>query len=230
MSPRMALTTACTDSPSKLKVAAPELAPARCGGGAAAASRLMTWPVPRWICGCGPRASVVGSAPCAAPATAPSLPLRTTGTKRSPSRWTVGVGTLAHAASNPASTAARRTAGLAFMRGILGVVLLLLLLLLRLGAQLGAAGLDPAADRVHLRFRRGLGGVGRGLRLRGSAGNGGGPGGSRHRRIGLPHDGRFDLGRFGPRLRPRRRGDCGRRLAPGAVEGAQVQRPLPLRS
>src|SRR6476646_8597230 len=46
MSPRMALTTAWSDSPSKLKLAEPELAP-RFGGGALAALRLMTVPVPR---------------------------------------------------------------------------------------------------------------------------------------------------------------------------------------
>ena len=48
----MALTTACTDSPSKLKVASPVASIA--GGGADATRWLMTWPVPRRICGRGP--------------------------------------------------------------------------------------------------------------------------------------------------------------------------------
>src|SRR6478735_11683415 len=52
MSPRIAFTTACSDSPSKLNVAAPELPP-RFGGGALAALRLMTSPLPRRICAAG---------------------------------------------------------------------------------------------------------------------------------------------------------------------------------
>jgi hypothetical protein len=53
MSPRIALTTACTDSPSKLKVAVPLLACDSDGAAAAAALRLIMVPLPRRITACG---------------------------------------------------------------------------------------------------------------------------------------------------------------------------------
>src|SRR5512141_2044934 len=76
MSPRMALTTACSDSPSKLKVAAPVLAP-RFGGGALAALRLMTLPVPRRMIARGVSSGDCGSAWVCTPlttVTAPEVP------------------------------------------------------------------------------------------------------------------------------------------------------------
>src|SRR5690606_8835264 len=117
MSPRIALTTACSDSPSKLNVAAPE-DPPRLGGGALAAAWLMTWPVPRRICGCRPASDASGSTapapmttvapPSATIASVPAVRICTPAApwragSTSPSRRTVGTGVLAQPASNATS-------------------------------------------------------------------------------------------------------------------------------
>src|SRR6476620_3430644 len=105
MSPRMALTTAWSDSPSKLNVAEPVLAP-RFGGGALAALRLMTVPVPRRTIARGVSSGDWGSAWVCTPLTvvigpvAPAaLDVPAGGTCVSTAfRWTVGAGMLPQAA------------------------------------------------------------------------------------------------------------------------------------
>jgi len=108
----MALTTACTDSPSKLKLAVPVVA-GKPGGGREAAPRLMVWPVPRRICALGPSSSALLSrGSCStplwvrrAPACSVCGPLSAAG---SPSRFTRGETTLAHEANCVAMIAATR--------------------------------------------------------------------------------------------------------------------------
>src|SRR3546814_2265683 len=74
MSPRIALITACSDSPSKLKVVSP-VVPARFGGGEAATALLIVRPVPRRICACGRLASSSGKASAdTGPAAVPAWP------------------------------------------------------------------------------------------------------------------------------------------------------------
>ena len=93
----MALTTACTDSPSKLKVAEPLLAPPSEGSGALAALRLIICPLPRRICACGPVTGASSSfmaAVCAAPGT--TSPVAAGAVRR-----TSGTGVLAQPASRP---------------------------------------------------------------------------------------------------------------------------------
>src|SRR5688500_10882456 len=238
MSPRIALTTACSDSPSKLNVASPVL-PARFGGGDAAASRSITTPLPRRICARGMSASGVVPSAVAAPGVPGA------GTCVPASRRTVGDGEEAQAARQ----AARQAASAALARessievwviaGILGAVFgRRRRLLLRLAAQLRAARLDALADGFHLVLRRPYAGLlvpgllwGRGDRH----GNRVGRAGRGHRDAGVARSGslpglrlrlrlrlrllrtrRGGLARAGTRLR--RRGHRRWRLATGAVE------------
>src|SRR5690606_25136906 len=104
MSPRIALTTACSDSPSKLKVVSP-VVPPRLGGGEAATALLIVRPVPRRICACGRPASPSARASAdTGPAAVPAWPA--SGAARAPSRLTLGAGIVEHAASMVANRAA----------------------------------------------------------------------------------------------------------------------------
>src|SRR6478735_7514968 len=142
----MALTTAGTDSPSKLKVAAP-LVPPRRGGGALAAPRLITWPVPRRITGVGPFSSGGNRSAWAAPAV-PDVPGAGT-TAGVGLRWITALGSLAQAARMPARTASNRARKVGRFMRLLGWRAAGRLPL-GFAAQLRAPLLDAFADRVHL--------------------------------------------------------------------------------
>src|SRR5690606_14529069 len=143
MSPRIALTTACSGAPSKLNVDSPLLA-ASPGRGALAAAWLMVWPLPWRTCARGPSAS------------SSSGVLRTTGTGMSaaPRRWISGIG-VAQAASSRARVVA--SGALIHREDIMGCTLRVLprrcRRLLSLFAQARATLLDPAPDRFGLLCR-----------------------------------------------------------------------------
>src|SRR5690554_6395043 len=149
MSPRIALTTACSGAPSKLKVDSPMVA-AVPGRGPPAASWLMVRPLPVRIWACGGAVACSGSA---------STLLRTTGSgKRGvPSRFSSGTG-VAHAASRMARVAARDA--LIRVDGFIGCTvrvlphlcrrLRLLLLLRPMLPDERPAHIDPAPDRLGL--------------------------------------------------------------------------------
>src|SRR5688572_12090098 len=179
MSPRIAFTTACSDSPSKLNVAAP-LLPPRFGGGAEAALRLMTWPEPRLICAVG--APVVGSTPGGNAVVCVPLAsvivvgncVCTVGVR--PSREILATGGVAQPANATAVAAITSVAMLvrrvmarslviapgswstrsSICFGLRWWLLLRVLLLLprRFFAQLRASLFDALADRLHLRLGR----------------------------------------------------------------------------
>src|SRR5690606_40111667 len=122
MSPRIALTTACSDSPSKLKVVSP-VVPPRFGGGEAATALLIVRPVPRRMRACGRPASSSGSASVETGPAVPAWPASATAARASP-RLTLGAGIVEQAASRVAARAAanaldRRKRG--FMRALYGV-------------------------------------------------------------------------------------------------------------
>ncbi len=124
----MALTTACTASPSKLNVASPVL-PARLGGGEAAAPWLMTWPLPRRICARGtPSSSASGCAAAPPAAIAPAVPSSAAGRIGAgvPPRRTSGSATDAHAVSDKT-----RQAAIAVFRGDRGLIACILGILVR---------------------------------------------------------------------------------------------------
>src|SRR5690606_12426700 len=158
MSPRIALATACSDSPSKLKVTAPVVA-RRPGGGDAAAPVSMTTLVPRRSCGAGSRAST--SAATVVPATVVPAGMGAAApaggaARRSPSREIVGAGTVAQPARRAATSSVAARAplwGIAIIRRtlpLLGGRRRGWYGLARLAPELVAPGLDAPADRVHL--------------------------------------------------------------------------------
>src|SRR5690606_29040927 len=148
MSPRIALTTACSDSPSKLKVVSP-VVPPRFGGGEAATALSIVRPVPRRICACGRPASPSARASAdTGPAAVPAWPASGA---RAPSRLRLGAGMV----EQPASTVANRAAANALdrKRGFMRCTLRFLAGrggLQRVLPQFGAPGLDALADGVDL--------------------------------------------------------------------------------
>src|SRR5687768_12399691 len=144
MSPRIALTTACSDSPSKLNVACPVLPP-RLGGGALAASRLMVWPVPRRMTGRGSTSGDSSGWRLTPSWSADDVP-GGGATPRAASRRMVGAGLLAHAASRVASNAT--SIGRIWERLIVATLVGVgrRRRLLRLAPELFAPGLDAFAD------------------------------------------------------------------------------------
>src|SRR5207342_134405 len=172
MSPRIALTTACSDSPSKLNVAAPLVAP-RFGGGAEAALRLITWPVPRRISGRAPASAPSCSGSDFTPLTpvttterpvSPALDVPAAGARlSSPRRCTFGGGMLAQAAitvARTATSALRRWKRANWERKVIAGGTLRVLGrccgVLGLLAQLRPALFDALADAFHLLLGRGL--------------------------------------------------------------------------
>src|SRR5690606_3410187 len=201
MSPRIAFTTACRDSPSKLKLAWPLLASE--GGGALAALWSIGAPLPRRITGAGPASPSSSSTERRmSPSPAACWPACAPGRR---SLWrTCGCGALAQPASR---TRARPTRKLRIFIGVTPAAISLWLRRRHVFAQLAqlrAPRLDAAAELfdpriVHRRWRDIRAGGIRRLAGRGGRVAGDGFGGSR--RIG---------------------GARARRFA-GAAEGAQVE-------
>src|SRR5690349_16194309 len=136
----MALTTACSDSPSKLKVASPT--PVAAGSGVAAARSSMTRPVPAWIVDGARGADSAAGAPLAGagPAGAGGTVMR-----GSVVRWMTGAVVLHPTRATSVARARGRARERKFMCGSLPFVALLPR---GLGAHLRAAGLDALADRL----------------------------------------------------------------------------------
>src|SRR5690554_4586032 len=144
MSPRIALTTACSGAPSKLKVDSPLVA-AMPGRGSLAAAWLMVWPLPSRTCACGSSmSSPIGSACTPGGGGACSVP----------ERCSSGIG-VAHAASRRARVAA--SAVLIRLDGFIECTLRVLPRRCRrlrlLFANARPARFDPAPDCLGLRGR-----------------------------------------------------------------------------
>src|SRR5690606_5531677 len=108
MSPRIALTTACSDSPSKLMVVSP-VVPPRFGGGEAATALLIVRPVPRRICAWGRPAASSGKASAdTGPVAVPASPASAVAAVAALAPWrlTFGAGIVEHAASTVVTRAA----------------------------------------------------------------------------------------------------------------------------
>src|SRR5690606_21681473 len=205
----MALTTACTDSPSKLKVASPGASSE--GGGVAARRWLMTWPVPGLSWGVSAAGGRLAASPSSAAASPPRWPAR-----GSAPRWIVGAGMLAQPASTASRAAAARERNR--RRGIIGLLYLLAALArFHLGPHLRPAGFDAAADGFDLGFlgagRRVPADVGGGFGLGVGAGLAGvvarvGGRGRHDRAATVEHPQR----QFAPALRPFEHGHARRQL------------------
>src|SRR4249919_4037358 len=175
----MALTTACSDSPSKLKVDSP-LLPST-GAGAAAARVLMTWPLPRLI-----TARLSGGGPPLPLPTASGSATAPSGARRiataSGLRCTTGPMGVTQPASSTVSASANvsRSREREFIAGLCSWSSIFVgggrLGGLRFRAHLRAPRLDALADGFHLLLLAHL------FRLRPVGRGGGGRGILRHRR------------------------------------------------
>src|SRR5688572_23300722 len=156
----MTFTTACSDSPSKLKVASPVLPST--GGGVAAARVLITWPVPRLMTA---RLSRTCSPPLPVP-TASGSAISPAGARlistASGLRWTVGPVGVTQPASSTARAIVDETRKEKFIADCALRSFVLCGCGFGLGAHLRPPRLDSLADRLDLLFLGQLAGVGAG--------------------------------------------------------------------